>query len=132
MSDYIPLLNMPLTKGDKQVQIHRDLVEKLKSKWEDRRKKLPQTNKTFNGFINEVLSDFIEKDEFLQRYAPALSLESHSFNVLFIRDSKRQALAEIYRYDKKIKCTLCNKFDCEHVHFALAIPEVAKLGLRKP
>lgn len=130
--DYIPLLHMPLTKGDKQVQIHRDLVEKLKSKWEDKKKKLPQTNKTFNGFVNEVLSDFIEKDEFLQRFAPALSLESHSFNVLFIRDSKRQALAEIYRYDKKIKCALCNKFDCEHVHFALAIPEVAKLGLRKP
>lgn len=123
---------MPLTKGDKQVQIHRDLVEKLKSKWEDRKKKLPQTNKTFNGFVNEVLSDFIEKDDFLQRYAPALSLESHSFNVLFIRDSRRQALAEIYRYDKKIKCALCNKFDCEHVHFALAIPEVAKIGLRKP
>jgi hypothetical protein len=132
MSDYIPLLNMPLTKGDKQVQIHRDLVVRLKSKWDERKKKLPQTNKTFNGFVNEVLSDFIEKDEFLQRYAPALSLESHSYNVLFIRDSKRQALAEVYRYDKKIKCALCNKFDCEHVHFALAIPEVAKLGLRKP
>lgn len=123
---------MPLTKGDKQIQIHRDLVERLTSKWEERKAKLPQTNKTFNGFVNELLSDFIEKDNFLQRYAPALSLESHSFNVLFVRDSKRRALAEIYRHDKKIKCALCNKFDCEHVQFALAIPEVAKLGLRKP
>lgn len=131
MPNYIQLVNMPITKGDKQVVIHRHLVERLKSKWEERGAKLPQTNKTFNGFVNEVLSDFIEKDEFLQRYAPALSLESHSYNVLFIRDSKRQALAEIYRHDKKIKCALCNKFDCEHVHFALAIPEVAKLGLRK-
>lgn len=123
---------MPLTKGDKQIQIHRDLVVRLKSKWEERRAKLPQTNKTFNGFVNELLSDFIEKDNFLQQYAPALSLESHSYNVLFIRDSKRRALAEVYRHDKKIKCGLCNKFDCEHVHFALAIPEVAKLGLKTP
>lgn len=122
---------MPITRGDKQVVIHRDLVAKLQSKWEQRRVRLPQTNKTFNGFVNELLSDFIEKDEFLQKYAPALSLEGHSYNVLFIRDSKRHALAEIYRHDKKIKCTLCNKFDCEHVHFALAIPEVAKLELKK-
>ena len=122
---------MPSTKGVKQIVIHRELVAQLQSKWEERRVRLPQTNKTFNGFVNELLSDFIDKDQFLQQYAPALSLEGHSYNVLFIRDAKRQALAEIYRHDKRIKCTLCNKFDCEHVHFALAIPEVAKLGLKK-
>ncbi len=122
---------MPLTKGDKQIQIHHQLVERLKSKWEERKAKLPQTNKTFNRFVNELLSDFIEKDNFLQQYAPALSLESHSYNVLFIRDSEWRALAEIYRHDKKTKCGPCSKFECEHVQFALAIPEVAKLGLRK-
>lgn len=123
---------MPITKGDKQIVIHRYLVEKLVSKWEERKERLPQTNKTFNGFVNELLSDVIDKDKFLQQYAPMLSLVGHSYNVLFIRDAKRQALAEIYRHKDKIKCTLCNTFDCEHVHFALAIPEVAKLGLKNP
>lgn len=123
---------MPITKGDKQVVIHRDLVARLQSKWEERKVRLPQTNKTFNGFVNELLSDVIEKDEFLQKYAPTLSLEGHSYNVLFIRDAKRKALAEIYRHDSKIKCALCNTFDCEHVHFALAVPEVAKLRLKNP
>jgi hypothetical protein len=109
-----------------------DLIPKLRAKWEVTKTRDPKTNQEFGGFVNDLLEDVLDKDEFLQVYAPYLSLEGYSYNCLYIKDEKRHATAEIFRYNNKIKCTLCNSFDCEHVHFALAIPEVAKLGLKKP
>ncbi len=123
---------MPNPKGYKNIPIKPRVLQRLQQKWEKEKTLLPQINKTFGGFVNDLLEDVLDKDEFLQVYAPYLSLEGYSYNCLYIKDTKRQATAEIWRHDNKIKCTLCNSFDCEHVHFALAIPEVAKLGLKKP
>jgi hypothetical protein len=123
---------MPSPRGYKNIPIKPRVLQRLQQKWDKERAQLPQINKTFGGFVNDLLEDVLDKDEFLRVYAPYLSLEGYSYNCLYIKDAKRQVTAEIYRYDNKIKCTLDDSFDCEHVHFALAIPEVAKLGLKKP
>lgn len=118
--------------GWRTVSLRTAILDRLQQKWGREKQYRSDINEKFNGFVNDLLTDVLDKDEFLQRYAPMLSLEGYSYNCLYIKDEKRQATAEIYRYDNKIKCTLCDSFDCEHVHFALAIPEVAKLGLKKP
>lgn len=82
--------------------------------------------------INSVLADTIERDKFLQSYAPFLSKVAYEDNVLFIKDSKLGKTAEVYLRDRMLYCSICESKDCTHIHYALALPEVAKLYLTKP
>ena len=82
--------------------------------------------------INTVLVEAIERDRFLQSYAPYLSKIGFESNVLFIRDSKLGKTAEVYLRDRALYCNVCGSKDCAHIHYSLALPEVAKLYLRKP
>ncbi|HXV45696.1 MAG TPA: hypothetical protein VD736_03385, partial [Nitrososphaera sp.] len=83
-------------------------------------------------YINTVLMEVIERDRFLQSYAPSLSKIGYENNILFIRDAKISKTAEIYLRDRALYCNVCDEKDCVHIHYALALPEVAKLFLRKP
>lgn len=82
--------------------------------------------------VNEAVILNIEKSEFLRQYRPNFSY-SMTEHGLFIKDAKDEnpQAAQVVIKDGKIFCWLDNSDDCKHVHFALAIPEVAKLGLRK-
>jgi len=83
-------------------------------------------------YINTVLMETIEKDKFLKTYAPSLLRIGFEDNIVFIRDSKKGKTAEIYFQDHALYCNVCNENDCVHIHYALALPEIAKLFLRKP
>lgn len=83
-------------------------------------------------YINSVLSEAIDRDKFLQSYAPFLSRVGYQDNILFIRDSKMGKTAEIYLKDRALYCGLCESKDCMHIHYAFALPEVAKMFLKKP
>lgn len=83
-------------------------------------------------YINTVLLEAIERDKFLQSYAPSLSKIGYEGNILFIRDAKKNKTAEIYLRDRALYCNLDDEKDCVHIHYALALPEAAKLFLRKP
>lgn len=83
-------------------------------------------------YINSILKEAIERDKFLQAYAPFLLRVGYEGNVLFIKDSKIRKTAEIYLRDRALYCNICESKDCTHIHYALALPEIAKLYLRKP
>jgi hypothetical protein len=83
-------------------------------------------------YINTVLMEAIERDRFLQAYAPFLSKIGFEDNILFVRDSKLGKTAEIYLRDRTLYCNVCESKDCIHIHYALALPEITKLFLRKP
>jgi len=83
-------------------------------------------------YINTVLTEAIERDKFLQTYAPFLSKIGFEDNILFVKDSKLGKTAEVYLRDRTLYCNVCNSKDCLHIHYALALPETAKLYLRKP
>lgn len=83
-------------------------------------------------YINTVLTEAIERDKFLQTYAPFLSKIGFEENILFVRDSKLGKTAEVYLRDRTLYCNVCDSKDCLHIHYALALPETAKLYLRKP
>lgn len=120
---------MPSSKKARTLTIRVGLIPMLERRHEKALAQDPKTNPELGGYINDLLDDVIAKDDFLATYAPALSYAGHGGNVLYIKDDKRDKTAEIYRYGREIKCTLDDSFDCEHVHFALAIPEVARLGI---
>ena len=83
-------------------------------------------------YINTVLMESIERNEFLQSYAPSLSMIGYQENILFVRDAKKGKTAEIYLRERALYCNICDSKDCIHIHYALALPETAKLYLRKP
>jgi hypothetical protein len=82
-------------------------------------------------YINTVLMQAIERDRFLQSYAPSLSKVGSEDDILFIRDIKLGKTAEIYLRDRSLYCNVCDTKDCVHIHYALALPEVAKLYIRR-
>jgi hypothetical protein len=82
-------------------------------------------------YINTVLLEAIERDKFLYLYAPSLSKVGYEGNILFIRDAKLGATAEITLRDRSLYCNVCESKDCVHIHYALALPETAKLYLRR-
>ena len=96
--------------------------------------KATATKKRWNtkDYINTVLTEAIERDKFLQTYAPFLSKIGFEDNILFVRDSKLGKTAEVYLRDRTLYCNVCDSKDCLHIHYALALPETAKLYLRKP
>jgi hypothetical protein len=82
-------------------------------------------------YINTVLMEPIERDKFLRSYAPSLSKVGYEDDILFIRDTKLDKTAEIYLRDRFLYCNVCESKDCVHIHYALALPEVAKLYIRR-
>ena len=82
-------------------------------------------------YINTVLMEAIERDKFLRSYAPSLSKVGYEDDILFIRDTRLGKTAEIYLRDRSLYCNVCESNDCVHIHYALALPEVAKLYIRR-
>ena len=82
-------------------------------------------------YINSVLLEAIERDKFLYSYAPSLSKVGYEDNILFIRDAKLGKTAEISLRDRSLYCNVCNSKDCVHIHYAFALPEMAKLYLHR-
>jgi len=85
-------------------------------------------------FVNDMLLLNIEKDRFLRAYAPKLSFNgiASDGSSLFIRDERLDRTAQVFLRDGHLYCDVDNRQDCEHIHFALALPEVARLNLKKP
>lgn len=115
-------------RGGKEVitvEIFKDTYDVMKANAEKRRWNT-------KDYINTVLMEAIERDRFLQSYAPSLSKIGYEDNILFIRDAKKNKTAEIYLRDKALYCNVCEERNCVHVRYALALPETAKLYLRRP
>lgn len=82
-------------------------------------------------YINSVLAEAIERDKFLQTYAPNLAKVGYQENILFIRDAKAGKTADVFLKDKVLYCGLCESKDCIHIRYAFALPEVARMYLRR-
>jgi hypothetical protein len=78
------------------------------------------------------LQGVVEREKFLRAYMPFLSMIGSEANVLFIRDSKTKKISEVHLRDRMLWCSVCESSDCIHVHYALALPETAKLYLKSP
>ncbi len=121
--------NMPRSNHSELITLRVNVVKALRNKWVEERKRNPYTNEHFGGFVNELLHDLLEKDEFLRHYAPFLSEEGCTRDTLYIKDFKENKTAEIYLHDNRLYCSLCQSFSCFHIQFAMATPRVAKLNI---
>jgi hypothetical protein len=86
-------------------------------------------------YINRILELAIQKDKFLERYAPYLSVDSFIDDRITLLDSNPQTkfkYIDVKVRDHELICEQDEKTDCVHCHFVWAIPQVAKLNLKKP
>lgn len=81
----------------------------------------------FSRWISEQLLMNLEKYEFLRIYAPYISLVGIHDNELFLKDEKEDRIIEVVLQDYRLYCRYCEKDDCMHVHYTLALPELGKL-----
>lgn len=102
------------------VAINNVLYKKLKEKASEKGVDLQK-------YVNDSLELAVAKDDFLKMYAPHLSKRDIIDNCLIIWDDMRRKTAEVWLREQNLFCEQCQQDDCIHVHFALAIPEVAKL-----
>jgi len=123
---------MPLKEGSKNVPLRPSVVQRLSERWNETKKVLPNTSQDFGGYVNDLLTEVLDKDDMIRRMAPHLSLSAVSPSVLFIKDQRGGKTAEVYLHDQQLYCEVDKSKTCEHVHFAFAIPEVAKLQLKRP
>lgn len=106
------------------VEIYKENYEFYKQKAEDKRF-------TIKELINDLLENQIEKEKFLQRIAPSLSIESIEQNRMTLKDSNKREFIDVFLKNSKLECSKDNSTDCVHCHFVWAIPEFAKLNLKK-
>jgi len=86
-------------------------------------------------YINKILELAIQKDKFLERYAPFLSVNNFIDDRVTLIDRNPKTkwkYIDVKVRDHQLICEPEEKTDCIHCHFVWAIPEVAKLNLKKP
>lgn len=126
---------MPASPRSRTISLRVDLTEKLKNKHtQELRVKPTKTKEDFGGYVNDILSSVLEKDEFLKIYAPSISVIDIVGDVLYLRENKngKSITVEIYLKNNELFCSKDGENNCIHVRYAFAIPEVAKMNLKKP
>ena len=127
--DLVLLYLMPIEPGARLVEIKSDVRTKLESYWKSGKSRAPD----WKSLVNDLLQDVLDKEnEFLPLYAPFLSKVVFEHDTLFIKDSKAGMTSEITLKNGRLYCNLDKSAGCIHVQFALALPEVAKLNLKRP
>jgi hypothetical protein len=111
-------------KGQKTITISGKTLQKLEQKYRSQVAKQP--NLSFASFIAESAIIELERRQILQQ-AQLISLIGFGEDIVILKDAKKQnRLIEVQIRDKRLKCITEDKFDCIHVGFALALPEVRK------
>lgn len=125
---------MPSSKKTKNITMRVSLVPRLEKRHSEELKKRPtQTKEDLGAFVNDLLTDVLDKDDFLRIYAPAISYNNVYDNILYLKDSRiKNKEIEVYLNKGELWCDHDKSSCCEHIRYAFAIPEVAKLNLRKP
>jgi hypothetical protein len=88
--------------------------------------KAAEKGQNIQTYVNDLLLMNVEKDEFLKKYAPHFSATVGE-HAIYIYDSKKDKSFEIRLKDVKPVCITEESDSCEHIRFALAIPEVGRI-----
>jgi len=120
-------LEMVEKKRAPNVAIYDKIYEAVKEKAE--RKHIPIIK-----YVNDILLHNLEKEDFLEKYAPYLSVYGYNQNRITLNDTHEREVKsiDVIVENGQLKCLEDNRSDCIHCHFVWGIPEIAKLNLRKP
>jgi hypothetical protein len=110
--------------GQKTVTMSGKPLKILEQRYQSEKEKRP--NLSFAAFVSESALMELERRNILKE-AQFLSLAGSSDDIVIIKDTRKNGrLFEVQVRNKKLKCITDNDFECIHVGFALALPEVRK------
>ena len=80
-------------------------------------------------YINRILDQHLEKQEFLSQVVPDLSLDSldYEINKVVIKDSRLGRLHNVYFRNFQMECETCRSSDCLHTRYAFTLDEIYRL-----
>ena len=80
-------------------------------------------------YINKILEQHLEKQEFLSKVVPDLSLDSldYEINKVVIKDSRLGRLHNVYFRNFQMECETCRSSDCLHTRYAFTLDEIYRL-----
>jgi hypothetical protein len=80
-------------------------------------------------YINKILEQHLEKQEFLSKVVPDLSLDSldYEINKLVIKDSRLGRLHNVYFRNFQMECETCRSSDCLHTRYAFTLDDIYRL-----
>jgi hypothetical protein len=80
-------------------------------------------------YINKILEQHLEKQEFLSKVVPDLSLDSldYEINKLVIKDSRLGRLYNVYFRNFQMECETCRSSDCIHTRYAFTLDDIYRL-----
>jgi len=109
-------------KGQKTITVSGETLKNLEKRYELEKRKNPKIS--FASFISDSAIIELERRKILKE-AQYISIVSFDDNVLTLKDHrKRDRFVEVHLKNKQLWCSFDRKFDCTHIGFALALPEV--------
>jgi hypothetical protein len=118
------LFSMP-QPGQKTVTVSGKILSRLEELYNSEKVKRPSLS--FASFISESALIELERRNIL-REAQQISIVGFGDDSVILKDvRKKDRLIEVQIRNRRLKCISEDKFDCIHVGFALALPEVRKV-----
>lgn len=110
--------------GQKTVTMSGKPLKALEAKYEEEKKARP--NLSFAAFVTESALLELERRDMLKE-AQLISLVAYTDDTAILKDARKgNKFFEVQIRGKKLKCLTDDDFDCVHVGFALALPQVRK------
>ena len=78
-------------------------------------------------YVNDFLQGYLEKEEFLARVAPSLSVDSYQGNRITLKDVKKKILVDVFYVNGELQCEADQSNNCIHTKFIWMIPEISKI-----
>ena len=80
-------------------------------------------------YVNSLLQTMLDKKEFRNVYFPTLHFIGMYQRHMYIKDDKKDRVAEVsINCEGKMICCMCDQPNCEHVIYAMAMPESVYLS----
>jgi len=109
--------------GQKTITISGKRLKELQQRYNEEKKKHPTVS--FASFIAESALMELERRQLI-REAAFISLVDVYNDTITLKDAKKNKFVEVQIKNKRLKCLTDDDFNCIHVGFALALPEVRK------
>lgn len=114
---------MPVKRGGRSVVT----VEIFLENYEKMKKRATQKRLNIKEYINDFLQVYLEKEEFLARVAPSLSVDSYEGNRITLKDVKKKILVDVFYVNGELQCESDQTNNCIHTKFIWMIPEISRI-----
>ncbi|HKO64878.1 MAG TPA: hypothetical protein VJU13_06720 [Candidatus Nitrosocosmicus sp.] len=114
---------MPVKRGGRSVvtvEIYVENYDKMKQRAIQKRLNIKE-------YVNDFLQGYLEKEEFLARVAPSLSVDSYQGNRITLKDVKKKILVDVFYVSGELQCEADQSNNCIHTKFIWMIPEISKI-----